>query len=90
MKILTTCIIRLSRLVATHSNRTARLFATLCLLPLAATAGSLTNAGYGTESTLMGGADIAVARDSFAINTNPAGLVQLTDKALDKIGRAHV
>ncbi len=49
----------------------------------AAFAGSLTNAGYGTESTLMGGADIAVARDSFAVNTNPAGLTQLKGKALD-------
>jgi long-chain fatty acid transport protein len=58
----------------------------LLLIPIAAMAGSFTNAGYGTESTLMGGADVAVARDSFALNTNPAGLVQLTGKALDLHG----
>ena len=39
--------------------------------------------GFGTESTLMGGADIAVARDTSALNTNPAGLTQIHGQALD-------
>jgi len=39
--------------------------------------------GYGAESSAMGGADVAVARDSLAINTNPAGLSQIRGKAFD-------
>jgi long-chain fatty acid transport protein len=39
--------------------------------------------GSGTESTTMGGADLAVARDTSALNTNPAGLVQLPGRRLD-------
>ena len=30
--------------------------------------------GFGSESLNMGGADVAVARDTTALNTNPAGL----------------
>lgn len=33
--------------------------------------------GYGLESSLMGGADVAVSRDAFAANNNPAGLTQI-------------
>ena len=33
--------------------------------------------GFGTESVLMGGADVAVARDTLALNTNPAGLARI-------------
>ena len=65
-----------------HASKSLAALGLLCF-HFAATAGSLTDAGYGTESTLMGGADIAVARDSFAINTNPAGLIQLAGKAMD-------
>ena len=39
--------------------------------------------GFGTESNGMAGADTAVARDTTALNTNPAGLTQITDSALD-------
>lgn len=39
--------------------------------------------GYGAESLGMGGADVAVSRDSFATNINPAGLTQLTGSRLD-------
>ena len=39
--------------------------------------------GYGTESTFMGGADVAVSRDTFAANNNPAGLSQIKGQALD-------
>jgi long-chain fatty acid transport protein len=39
--------------------------------------------GFGTESVGMGGADIAVARDTTALNTNPAGLTQLRGAAFD-------
>ena len=39
--------------------------------------------GYGNESVLMGGADVAVARDAFATNNNPAGMTQLSKQAAD-------
>lgn len=39
--------------------------------------------GFGTESIAMGGADTAVARDTSALNTNPAGLGQLSRPAFD-------
>lgn len=39
--------------------------------------------GFGTESLLMGGADTAVARDTSALNTNPAGLTQISGKMFD-------
>ena len=42
--------------------------------------------GFGAESTLMGGADTAVARDTSALNTNPAGLTQIHDRAFDGFG----
>jgi len=42
--------------------------------------------GVGAESTLMGGADIALARDTTALNSNPAGLAQLTRRSLDVFG----
>jgi long-chain fatty acid transport protein len=39
--------------------------------------------GFGTESVGMGGADLAVARDTTALNTNPAGIARLRGAALD-------
>jgi long-chain fatty acid transport protein len=39
--------------------------------------------GFGTESTMMGGADVAVSRDTTALNTNPAGLARLQRPAFD-------
>lgn len=42
--------------------------------------------GFGAESTLMGGADVAVARDTSALNTNPAGLTQIKAPLLDVFG----
>jgi long-chain fatty acid transport protein len=42
--------------------------------------------GYGAESSLMGGADTAVARDTSALNTNPAGLTQIKGKLFDGYG----
>ncbi|KKN37713.1 hypothetical protein LCGC14_0760580, partial [marine sediment metagenome] len=42
--------------------------------------------GFGAESTLMAGADIPVARDTSALNTNPAGLTQITSKRYDIYG----
>lgn len=54
-------------------------------LPSAATNG-INLIGFGAESTLMGGADTAVARDTSALNTNPAGLTQIQGKAFDGFG----
>jgi len=39
--------------------------------------------GFGTESALMAGADTAMARDTSALNTNPAGLSQLSAGRVD-------
>ena len=58
--------------------------ALFALLPSLATAtNGLNQIGFGTESVMMGGADVAVARDTTALNTNPAGLTQLGRPALD-------
>jgi long-chain fatty acid transport protein len=62
--------------------RAAALLAALAAsssLPLrAANAGNGLNAiGFGLESNAMAGADVAVARDPFALLTNPAGLAGL-------------
>lgn len=39
--------------------------------------------GFGSESALMAGADAAMARDTSALNTNPAGLSQLGGGRVD-------
>ncbi len=39
--------------------------------------------GFGTESLGLGGADLAIARDTSALNTNPAGLAKINNQALD-------
>lgn len=39
--------------------------------------------GFGIESVMMGGADVAVSRDAFASNNNPAGLTQLTGQTAE-------
>jgi long-chain fatty acid transport protein len=44
--------------------------------------------GFGGESVAMGGADLAVARDTTALNTNPAGLAQVTTRRVDFYGSA--
>lgn len=56
----------------------------LCLAtsPALATNG-LNLIGFGAESLLMGGTDLAVARDTSALNTNPAGLTQIVHRVLD-------
>jgi len=44
--------------------------------------------GFGGESVAMGGADLAVARDTTALNTNPAGLAQIGQTRVDFYGSA--
>jgi long-chain fatty acid transport protein len=39
--------------------------------------------GFGAESMGMGGADLAIADDTSAMNTNPAGLAQIRDQRAD-------
>ena len=62
----------------------------LCSLGLFASTSHATNGinliGFGAESTLMAGADIAVARDTSALNTNPAGLTQIHHQRFDAYG----
>jgi len=58
--------------------------AALLMLSLSAQANNGLNAiGYSTESLAMGGADLALAQDPSALNSNPAGLSQLGTKRLD-------
>jgi long-chain fatty acid transport protein len=54
-------------------------------LPTAALANNGLNLiGFGAESTAMGGADIGLARDTSALNTNPAGLASLRNLTVDQ------
>jgi len=56
----------------------------VCFVPDWAYPGNgLNMIGFGTESVGMGGADLAVARDTSAMNTNPAGLAQVTGSRMD-------
>lgn len=62
----------------------ASLLLFLLLLPALSFAGRgfLLN-GNSAEALGMGGADVAIANDSFAVNLNPAGLAQIGNKATD-------
>jgi long-chain fatty acid transport protein len=42
--------------------------------------------GFGAESLFMGGADVAVSRDTNALHTNPAGLARLTRPSFHQLG----
>jgi long-chain fatty acid transport protein len=60
------------------------LCAALGLTPPSVVAGNAINLiGFGAESVAMGGADLAVARDTSALNTNPAGLAQIPGSELN-------
>ncbi|MFL9609100.1 OmpP1/FadL family transporter [Methylobacillus sp. Pita2] len=73
------------RLRARQAGRGAATLLFTLAMPVHATNG-FNLIGFGAESLLMGGADVAVARDSSAINTNPAGLAQVQGKAFDGFG----
>lgn len=78
--------IRLSSARSLPLNRKAlpgALAALLLLTGQALAANGLNPIGFGAESVGMGGADLAVARDTTAMNTNPAGLAQLPGGRLD-------
>ncbi len=61
--------------------------ALLCLVPAPAhPTNGLNMIGFGAESVAMGGADLAVARDTSAMNNNPAGIAQIPGSALDGYG----
>jgi long-chain fatty acid transport protein len=58
--------------------------ALLCLFPVPAhPTNGLSAIGFGAESSPMAGADLAVARDTAAMNGNPAGITQIPGNALD-------
>jgi long-chain fatty acid transport protein len=62
-------------------------FASLCLFPSPAHAtNGLNMIGFGAESVAMGGADLAVPRDTSAMNNNPAGIARIPGSALDGYG----
>lgn len=58
-------------------------FVGVALSGLAHGTNGLNQIGFGTESMGMAGADLAVARDSSALNTNPAGLGFQAGRRLD-------
>ncbi len=58
-------------------------FLALCPAGTTVAGNGLNVIGFGSESEMMGGADVAVARDSNALAINPAGLVQIGRGALD-------
>lgn len=71
-------------ITATPGVATVALLVTGLIFATPATAtNGLNQIGFGTESVGMGGADIAVARDTSALNTNPAGLSQVTGALAD-------
>jgi long-chain fatty acid transport protein len=55
----------------------------LAILPEASASNGLNAIGFGIESVSLAGADVAVSRDTSAINTNPAGLVQIEGRQFD-------
>jgi long-chain fatty acid transport protein len=55
----------------------------LCPVLPAAAGNGINMIGFGAESLLLGGADIAVAQGTAALNTNPAGLAQLPGRTVD-------
>ncbi|WP_428312967.1 OmpP1/FadL family transporter [Hydrocarboniphaga sp.] len=62
----------------------ALMFGAAAILPATALGGNGTNdIGYGAESGGMAGADLAVSRETAALNINPAGLTQIRDRAFD-------
>jgi long-chain fatty acid transport protein len=66
------------------SRLPVRLAWLICLFPLVAQASNGLNLiGYGAESVAMAGADVAIAADSLALNTNPAGIARLGPRAFD-------
>jgi len=60
-------------------------FATIlaCVSGAAHASNGLLFIGSGSESTQMAGADVAVARDACAVNTNPGGLTQIANRSLE-------
>ncbi len=57
--------------------------ASLMICGVAHASNGLNQIGFGAESVAMGGADLAVARDTSALNTNPAGLSRISGSLLD-------
>ncbi len=74
----------------TYLKLSAIRLATALALAITGSAAHATNGinliGFGAESSLMAGADVAVARDTSALNTNPAGLTQIKAPLLDMFG----
>lgn len=65
-------------------ERSALCFLLYATLPAAALGNNGLNlSGYGGTSTAMGGADVALSHDTFAINANPAGMTRIQGSLLD-------
>ncbi len=58
----------------------------LCLPTPSQAVNGLNQIGFGTESLAMGGADVPVARDAYALNINPAGIAQIEGTRIDASG----
>jgi long-chain fatty acid transport protein len=72
------------RIKVPATSRVLAIAAAACISVGVAHAGNGLNViGFGAESIGMGGADIAVARDTTALNTNPAGIARLRRMSFD-------
>jgi len=69
------------------AQRDGSAFIVATVLACVAGAANATNGllfiGSGSESSQMAGADVAVARDACAVNTNPGGLTQIANRSLE-------
>ena len=75
---------RTARSPLTAKSASGNVFFLCAILTTPTLAGNgLIPIGFGFESSMMGGADVAVARDTTALITNPAGLSQIKRPALD-------
>lgn len=71
------------RLLPRGLFRAAATLTSLSLFSPAMASNGLNLVGFGAESLSLGSADIAVSRDSSAVNINPAGLTQLSEHRVD-------
>lgn len=63
--------------------RYARVLSLMLITGTAQAGNGLNDIGYGSESAALANADLALARDASAFNTNPAGLTQIKTQIVD-------
>jgi len=82
-----TSVAKITRPASTVIGVASAVLAMLCLFPAPAhPTNGLNMIGFGADSVAMGGADLAVTRDTTAMNNNPAGIAWIPGSALDGYG----